>query len=87
MLIFFALNQRDVQLLGDGLSHLGVETLAHLDASGRDGDGAVALVDADVAVVGEREVVDSVLGRDQSHPTLAPHVVLFLLIGEISNII
>jgi hypothetical protein len=79
MLIFFASNQRNVQLLCDGLSHLGVQTLTHLNASGCDGDSAVTLVDADVAVEGEGEVVDAVLGRDKSHTTLSPHVILFFV--------
>ena len=71
----------NVELLGHGLGHFGVQALAHFDAASGDGDSAVALVHADVAVVGQREVVDLVLAGHQSYSSLAPHVILKDTVG------
>ncbi len=58
------------------MTYLGVQPLSHLNAAGGDRDGAVALVDADVAVDRQREVVDGVLAWHKGDAAFAPHVFL-----------
>jgi hypothetical protein len=67
------------------VTYLGVQALSHLNAAGGDRDGAIALVDADVAVDRQREVVDGVLAWHKGDAAFAPHVFLKCFILNFKN--
>jgi len=62
----------NAQLLGDHLSHLGVDPLAHLYSTMQHSNTAISLVHGDVDMVASAPIVVSILNRSQANPFLKP---------------